>query len=151
MCWTLALGLLVVAATPLGGPTMLAPPTEAEALTKQVLYALIGALLVVTGVFNDPGSRYSRAMSRPLPRHLGHISYSVFCIHLVVLHFVMWVTPYELFVGTNGPQVVGLTLLITLPLAELLYRFVEVPAMRLRGLGRPADDTARTRASSTAS
>ena len=105
----------------------------------------------MTGVFNDPGSRYSRAMSRPLPRHLGHISYSVFCIHLVVLHFVMWVTPYELFVGTNGPQVLGLTLLITLPLAELLYRFVEVPAMRLRGLGRPADDTARTRASSTAS
>ena len=105
---------------------MLAPPTEAEALTKQVLYALIGALLVVTGVFNDPGSRYSRAMSRPLPRHLGHISYSVFCIHLVVLHFVMWVTP----TGSSSaqrPQVVGLTLLITLPLAELLYRFVRCP------------------------
>lgn len=151
VCWTLALGLLVVAATPLGGPTMLAPPSEAEALTKQVLYAAIGAVLVITGVFNDPRSRYTLAMSRPLPRHLGHISYSVFCVHLVVLHFVMWVTPYELFVGTNGPQVLGLTLLITLPLAELLYRFVEVPAMRLRGLGRPASETARTRASSTAS
>ena len=76
----------------------------------------------------------------------------MFCLHRVVLHFVMWVTPYDLFVGTNGPQVVALTLLITLPLAELLYRFVEVPAMRLRRLGRPAaDDTARTTASSTAS
>ena len=151
VCWSLALGLLVVAATPLGGPTMLAPPTAAEALTKQVLYAAIGAVLITSGAFNDPGSRYSRAMSRPLPRHLGHISYSVFCVHLVVLHFVMWVTPYDLFVGTNGPQVVGLTLLITVPLAELLYRFVELPAMRLRSLGRAADDTTRTRATSTAS
>jgi peptidoglycan/LPS O-acetylase OafA/YrhL len=151
VCWTLALGLLVVVATPLGGPTMLAPPTEAEALTKQVLYAAIGTLLVATGAFNDPRSRYTRMMSRPLPRHLGHISYSVFCVHLVVLHFVMWVTPYDIFVGTNGPQVLGLTLLITLPLAEVLYRFVEMPAMRLRGLGRPADDTARTTASKTAS
>jgi peptidoglycan/LPS O-acetylase OafA/YrhL len=151
VCWTLALGLLVVAATPLGGPTMLAPPTAAEALTKQVLYAAIGAITVLTGVFNDPGSRYTRLVSRPLPRHLGHISYSIFCIHLVVLHFVMWVTPYEPFVGTSGPQVLGLTLLITLPLAELLYRFVELPAMRLRGLGRPAEDTASTTATSTAS
>ena len=91
-------------------------------------------------------------MSRPLPRHLGHISYSVFCVHLVVLHFVMWVTPYEIFVGTNGPQVLGLTLLITLPLAELLYRFVELPAMRLRharssGRTTPASATASTTAS----
>jgi peptidoglycan/LPS O-acetylase OafA/YrhL len=90
-------------------------------------------------------------MSRRLPRHLGQISYSVFCVHLVVLHFVMWVTPYDLFVGTNGPQVLGLTLLITLPLAELLYRLVEMPAMRLRGLGRPAGDTASTTARTTAS
>lgn len=151
VCWTLALGLLVVVATPLGGPTMLAPPTTAEALTKQLIYAAIGALLVVTGVFNDPGSRYTRVMSHPVPRHLGHISYSVFCIHLVVLHFVMWVTPYDLFIGTNGPQVLALTLLITLPLAELLYRFVELPAMRLRRVGRPADDTASTTARTTAS
>ena len=95
------------------------------------------------------GVDQSRDRPRPLPRHLGHISYSVFCLHLVVLHFVMWVTPYDLFIGSNGPQVVGLTLLITLPLAELLYRFVELPAMRLRGLGRPtADDGRRTTAKS---
>ncbi|WP_165807255.1 acyltransferase family protein [Nocardioides currus] len=151
VCWAMAAGLLVVAATPLGGPTMLAAPTVGQALTKQVLYALIGALLVVTGVFNDRNSTYTRIMSRPLLRHLGHISYGVFCLHLVVLHFVMWITPYELFIGTNGPQILGLTLLITLPLAELLYRLVELPAMRLRNVGRRAEPTARPSASSTRS
>jgi peptidoglycan/LPS O-acetylase OafA/YrhL len=151
VCWVMAVALLVVAATPLGGPTMLAAPTAGQALTKQVLYALIGGLLVLTGVFNDPDSNYTRIMSRRLLRRLGHISYGVFCLHLVVLHYVMWVTPYELFIGTNGPQVLALTLLITLPLAELLYRLVELPAMRLRNLGRPAAPTARPRARATRS
>jgi peptidoglycan/LPS O-acetylase OafA/YrhL len=151
VCWSMAAGLLVVAATPLGGPTMLAPPTAGEALTKQVLYALIGALLVLTGVFNDADSNYTRVMSQRFLRRLGHISYAVFCLHLVVLHFVMWVTPYELFIGTNGPQILGLTLLITLPLAELLYRFVELPAMRLRNLGRPTEPTAMPKATATIS
>ena len=38
----------------------------------------------------------------------------------------------------------GLTLLITVPLAELLYRFVESPFMRLRHLGSatPSEDAA---------
>ena len=151
VCLAMAVGLLVVAATPLGGPTMLAAPTVGQALTKQVLYALIGGLLVLTGVFNDRDSNYTRIMSRRLLRRLGHISYGVFCLHLVVLHFVMWVTPYELFIGTNGPQVLGLTLLITLPLAELLYRLVELPAMRLRNIGRPAAPTAKPRATAARS
>ena len=110
-------------------------PTPAEALTRQVLYALIGGLLVLTGVFPDERSGYARAMSRRVPRRLGHISYGVFCLHLVVLHFVYWATPYTMFEGNDLLPVLGLTLLITLPLAELLYRFVELPAMRLRHLG----------------
>jgi peptidoglycan/LPS O-acetylase OafA/YrhL len=146
VCWSVAAGLLVVASTPLGGPTMLAVPTDAQSLTKQVLYALIGALLVVTGVFNAAGSGYTRVMSGRVLRRLGHISYAVFCLHLVVLHFVMWVTPYEIFVGSNGPQVLGLTLLITLPLAELLYRLVERPAMRLRNVGRSTPAATRATA-----
>ena len=146
VCWSVAAGLLVVASTPLGGPTMLAVPTDAQSLTKQVLYALIGALVVITGVFNAPDSGYTRVLSGRVPRRLGHISYAVFCLHLVVLHFVMWVTPYEIFVGSNGPQVLALTLLITLPLAELLYRLVERPAMRLRNVGRTAPAATRATA-----
>ena len=58
-------------------------------------------LIVLTGVFTVPGSRYLRVMSLPLLRHLGHISYSVFCIHLVVLHAVMTARRLRAVPGTR--------------------------------------------------
>lgn len=146
VCWALALSLLVIAATPLSGPMLFDSPTPAEALTRQTLYALIGGLLVLTGVFTDPDSGYARVMSTRLLRRLGHISYGVFCIHLVVLHFVYWVTPFEMFVGNDIVPVLGMTLLISLPLAELIYRFVERPAMRLRHLGSATASTTPVKA-----
>lgn len=142
--WTAAAGLLLVAATPVAGPTLLVAPSPSEALTKNLLYAAIGGLLVFTGVFTSSGSRYARLMSHPVPRHLGHISYGVFCIHLPVLHFVMWLTGYALFDG-HALQIFGLTLLLSLLAAEGLYRLVELPAMRLRTLGqRPSAPTTAT-------
>ena len=146
VCWALALSLLVIAATPVSGPMLFEPSTPAEALTRQTLYALIGILLVLTGVFADPRSGYARVMSNRLLRRLGHISFGVFCIHLVVLHFVYWVTPYEKFIGNDLLPVLGLTLVISLPLAELIYRFVEVPAMRLRHVGSATPRTTPARA-----
>lgn len=135
VCWVLAVSLLVVAATPVSGPMIFDPSTPAENLTRQVLYTSVGALLVLTGVFADPRSGYARVMSHRWARRLGHISYGIFCLHLVVLHFVYWATPYAMFEGNDLFPVLGLTLLITVPLAELLYRFVESPFMRLRHLG----------------
>src|SRR3546814_18560116 len=44
--WLAAAGLLLVASTPLAGPTLLVEPTGAQALTKNLLYAGVGALLV---------------------------------------------------------------------------------------------------------
>lgn len=135
-CWTLAVGILLVAATPLSGPTMLAAPTPSESLTKTLLYGFIAALLILPGVFANPAGHYARALSHPRLRRLGHISYGLFCLHLPVLHFVMWVTGYELFQG-HFWQILVLTLVLSLLAAELSYRLVEEPAMRLRGLGRP--------------
>jgi peptidoglycan/LPS O-acetylase OafA/YrhL len=135
VCWTIALGLLLVAGTSVAGPKLLVPATAEEALTKNLLYAAVGTLVVLPGIFAAPGSRYSRLMSHPLPRHLGHISYGVFLVHMGVLHFVAWLTGYPLF-GGNFPQLFVLTLVLSLVAAEALYRVVELPAMRLRGLGR---------------
>ncbi|QIK76294.1 acyltransferase family protein [Nocardioides piscis] len=146
VCWAIALSLLVVAATPLSGPALFDPSTPGEALTRQTLYALIGVLLVLTGVFSDPDSTYARVMSTRLARRLGHISFGVFCIHLVVLHFVYWATPYVKFEGNHLWPVLGLTLLITLPLAELIYRLVERPSMRLRHVGSATARTTPVRA-----
>jgi peptidoglycan/LPS O-acetylase OafA/YrhL len=142
-CWTIALGLLLVATTPVAGPTLLVAATEAEAVTKHMLYGTVGGLLVFTGVFASGAPGYARLMSHPWLRHLGHISYGVFCIHLPVLHLVMWTTGYELFRG-HGLQIFGLTLVLSLALAEVLYRLVERPAMRLRNLGTGSTAAATT-------
>lgn len=133
--WTIIVGLMLVAATPLAGPTWLVVATPGQSLTKHLLYAVIGGLVVLTGVFPVTNSRYERLMSaRPL-RHLGHISYSTFCIHLPVLYLVMSAGGYTLF-GGNGLQIWLLTIVISLLASEALYRLVEKPGMRLRNLGR---------------
>lgn len=147
--WTAAAGLILIAATPLAGPTLLIPPTDSEAVTKYVLYAGVGALLVFSGAFAIPGSGYSRLMTHRWLRHLGHISYSLFCIHLPMLHFVMYVTGYDLFDG-HFLQIFLLTLVLSLLAAEVLYRLVERPCMALKGRGPGSVAAARTAARATA-
>ena len=140
-CWAAALGIMLIAATPVAGPTLLLAPSPAQAVTKNLLYAAVGGLIVFTGVFATSAPRYARLMSVHWLRHLGHISYGVFCIHLPLLHLVMWTTGYDLFRG-NGVQIFLLTLVGSLVAAEFLYRFVELPAMRFRNLpGRSATTT----------
>ncbi len=151
VCWTLALGLMLVASTPLAGPSLLYPSTNAESLTKHLLYAAIGGVVVLTGIRSIPDSRYARLMSARLPRHLGHISYSVFCIHLPILYLVVEVTGYGIFQGHTW-EIWGLTVALSLLASEVLYRVVERPFMRLKNLGRPGSRTPPTsthRATST--
>jgi peptidoglycan/LPS O-acetylase OafA/YrhL len=144
VCWTLVLGLMLVASTSLAGPTLLYVATDVQALTKHLLYAAIGGLVVLTGIRSVPDSGYARLMSHGLSRHLGHISYSVFCIHLPILHLVMNVTDYPLF-GGHTWQIWALTVALSLAASEVLYRVVERPAQRFRNLlGRRGSASAPT-------
>ena len=140
-CWTIVVGLMLISATPLAGPSMLAAPTEVESLTKHFIYACVGLLIVMTGVFNDPTSRYSRVMGHPSGRRVGWISYGIFCLHLPILHFVMWSTGWDLFVG-RGVAIWALALGLSLVAAEIGYRVVERPALRLKRRGNSADPVA---------
>ena len=107
-CWAAAAGLLLIAATPLGGP-IAAARGDAIAVGGQAPgYAAIAAVVVPTGVFAEPGSRYARALSVPWLRHFGHISYSMFCIHLLVLNLVRELLRPRLF-RAHGPQIWVLT------------------------------------------
>lgn len=142
VCWSLALGLMLVAATPLAGPTLLEAPSVADAITKHLLYTMVGTLLVLSGVFTPPGAYRSLMTWGPL-RHLGLISYSIFCIHLSVLSGVFEWTGIEVFTG-QGLRVWALTLAVSLATSEVLYRVVEMPALRLRGRLR-ARESAATR------
>jgi peptidoglycan/LPS O-acetylase OafA/YrhL len=155
-CWAAVAGLMLVAATPLVGPTQLFVASPAESVTKHLLYGAIGGLVVLTGVFAAPSGSYTRTMSHPLLRHLGHISYSVFCLHLPVLYFIFEWGDYELFRG-HGLEVWAATVTVTLVLSELAYRLVERPAQRLRGVSprrRPSggsQPTASAQADTTSS
>lgn len=128
--WVVAGALLMIASTPLGGPVLLVAFSTAQSLTKHLLYAAIGGLLVFTGVFARPGGGYVAAMSHGWSRHIGVISYGVFCIHLPVLHLIMSTTGWQLF-GGRFFTLLALTTIISLAAAELLYRLVERPALRL--------------------
>lgn len=138
-CWVAALGTLLVASTPLAGPALLASPTPAELLTKILLYGVVAGLLIVPAIFAPASSRYVTLMSSPPLRHLGFVSYSLFCVHLPVLHFVMWWRDLELF-GGHGLQIWALTVVLSLAAAEALYWTVERPAQRLRDVRRPSLD-----------
>ncbi|WP_435741478.1 acyltransferase family protein [Nocardioides sp. SYSU DS0663] len=153
VCWALALGLLLAAATPLAGPTSLTVlPTDAESLTKNLLYALVGGLTVLAGIAADPGGRFGRALGSSPARRLGVVSYSVFCLHLILLELIAEAMDYPLF-GGNGVQLWVLTVASTLVAAEVAYRLVERPAMRLFRLApeRRSPAAAATAATGTTS
>ena len=149
-CWALAAGIMLLAATPVAGPTMLAAPTPAQSLTKSLLYGTVAALLVLPGVFPDRQGLFVRLFEMPPLRHLGHISYGIFCLHLPLLQLVMSVTGYRLFDG-HGVQIWVLTAAVTVVCAELVYRLVERPAMSLKNLGRRTPAAAVATAPATGS
>jgi peptidoglycan/LPS O-acetylase OafA/YrhL len=137
-CWMMVVGLMLVASTPIAGPVMFVAGTPAQTLAKNLIYTGVGVLLVLSGMLASPSGTFGRVLSSRLLRHLGHISYSVFCIHLVVLALVFDLTPYDVFSG-DGLRVWALTLVVTLVVSELLYRFVESPFMRLAAARRGGD------------
>ncbi len=154
VCCTAALALFAISATPLAGPASLAAPSLGEALAKNVLYAVTAGLLVLPCVFGAPEGRFLRVMSMPLIRHLGHISYGVFCVHLVILELVARYRDVALFSGRTF-ELFALTLVVSFLVSEVLYRLVERPAMRLRdlrvGSGTRSADSNRPTAAATKS
>ncbi|HXH79145.1 acyltransferase [Nocardioides sp.] len=135
VCWALVAGLFLMAATPLAGPVMFQVGTHGQVLTKQFLYAIVGTLIVMTGIFGSSGV-YARVMSSRLLRHLGHISYGIFCVHLVVLSLIYRFTDYEFFAG-DTLKIWPMALLLSIVAAEILYRVVELPGVRLGQRGTP--------------
>jgi peptidoglycan/LPS O-acetylase OafA/YrhL len=132
-CWTAALALFAIAATPVAGPADLTPQTLGAAMTKNLLYALVAGLLILPGVFAAPQGLFMRTLANATLRHVGHLSYGLFCIHLVVLELVADWREIELFRG-RALELFCITLVVALAVSEALYRLVERPFMRWRNL-----------------
>lgn len=98
--------------TPLAGPIDLRLPTPAQGVTKFLLEALIGGLLVAA--FATGPSRVLG--SRPMV-WLGSISYEFFLIHVIVMEFVVLdLFGWSLFTGSTWP-IVAVTTAITIVLS----------------------------------
>ncbi|WP_269432082.1 acyltransferase family protein [Tsukamurella asaccharolytica] len=121
-----AAGAYGILLTPLAGPIDLRVPTPAQGVTKFLLEALIGGLLVAA--FATGPSRVLG--SRPMV-WLGSISYEFFLLHVIVMEFVVLdLFGWSLFTGSTWPIVV-VTTAITVVLAWGLRAGVE----RIRAAG----------------
>ena len=109
-----------------------------------VFLVVLPSLVMVYGLTCDGGKSFtSRALQLPAAKWLGSVSYSLYLSHNVVRCYVV----YMFFMDTSGPVpdrhgagyspwlILPLTA-ACLPLAWLLYTFVEEPSRRyLSGLG----------------
>ena len=133
-CWVLVAGWMPTASTPLtdaGGTTV------AQSLTKNLIYGVVGGLIVVTGVFYNrdlPLKWFGQRIADNAWADLRRI----FALHLAVLHFVMWSTGWQLFEG-RLPQIWALTVVISIVVAEVVYRLGPAPRQlqHLRPRGHP--------------
>ncbi|MEV7396166.1 acyltransferase [Aeromicrobium sp. NPDC092404] len=147
-CWIVAGALLFVASTPLLGPVLLVERTPTQLVCRAILFGLVAAIVVLPSIFGRPSTTYARVLANPFLRHLGHISYSLFCCHVIVIAVLFDRLDLTQF-AENMWFVLGLVLVVSLVVSELLYRVVELPCMRLKDLGRrrPTAATAETPAS----
>lgn len=132
VCWLVAAGLFLVAATPVDGPYPAGFATTSQAILRNLLYTAFAMLVVWPAVFGPRTWASAVFANRPM-RWLGDISYGVFLLHLVVLDGVMHLLGYPLWTG-SATAVFLLTCLGTVPLAAVLFRYVERPVNSLRRL-----------------
>jgi peptidoglycan/LPS O-acetylase OafA/YrhL len=153
--WAVAAGLYLVLVSPVAGPYDLSPATPGQAATKNLLYGILGALVVFPAVSarspqDDPPE--VRALGGRVGKVLGDLSYGVFCYHLIVLGLVERAIGFEIFTGRFWTLLV-LTVPLSLLVAAASFYGVERPLMRLarRGEQVPAHVTESATAVSTAS
>ncbi|QDO87194.1 acyltransferase [Ornithinimicrobium ciconiae] len=130
--WLCALAVLVIAATPVAGSRGLAAAVPAEAAFKNLIYAVFALLMVLPCIaalrgHEDPSA--VRVLSRGVGRWLGDISYGIFAYHLLILELVGPVVGHENFTGGFWRLLLP-TLLITIPVAWVSYRYIERPLMQ---------------------
>ncbi|MEU1757062.1 acyltransferase [Micromonospora matsumotoense] len=130
-CWTIALGTLAVATTPVTGPRDLAEPTAGQFATKLVLYLVVAVLLLVPVAFG-PQTRTKGVFDSVVGRWLGRVSYGLFLWHPFVLEGIYLVDGRPEFTG-DPLGTFALTVVGGLVLAAVSYYAVERPFQRWGG------------------
>ncbi|MCY0937599.1 acyltransferase family protein [Streptomyces sp. H34-S4] len=129
-CWVVAAGIYVVACVrPIGQPGHADYPDMAGGLTEMFLYLLFGLFIVApVTVPRDRSKFVVAAMSNPVMRFLGRISYGLYLWHIAVIYF--W--HGNLFEAGGFWELYGVTLGGSIVLATASFYLIESPAMKLR-------------------
>lgn len=139
LCWAAA-GVLFLLMTRLSPPPVPFGLNGAEYLPRQLVYGLASALWLWPAMFGDQTQgRLRRVLaSKPLV-YLGGISLSFYLWHLVLVDQAKaWTVPdYESLTGLatftgNFFVVAALAWLVSFLVASLLFRWVELPFLRLK-------------------
>jgi len=93
----------------------------------QVLPPVTVALLVLSLLTNTAGGVLS---SSPIV-YLGKISYGLYLLHLLVINYVGQLIP-SVSDGSRLPLQAGISLVVTIGIAMLSYRWFEAPFLRLK-------------------
>jgi peptidoglycan/LPS O-acetylase OafA/YrhL len=128
-CWGFAFALLAIVSTPLGGPRTLDFISVQQLATKQGLYAIMAALLLIPAAFG-PENRFKAALSSAPLHWLGLVSYGLFLWHPFVLEEIYRVTGRTRLTGPFMSTFLT-TLAVSLVLAAISYYVLERPLLTI--------------------
>ncbi|MCW2665439.1 MAG: acyltransferase [Frankiales bacterium] len=129
-CWATAGLAFWIACTPLTGPRGLTLLTASEAVSRELLYGLAAALLLVPVAAGPQDQGLLRAVLRSRPAVLlGRVSYGLFLWHVLVLELVADWFDLPFFHG-RFLFLLGTVLPISLALATASWWLVERPLLR---------------------
>lgn len=139
---------------PGGGTVLLGPPHPGAAASKSIIYALLGALVVLPTVAarsTDEDPPAVQRMGGRTATFFGDISYGIFCYHLIVLGVIEGLLDYEIFTGGFFLLYVP-TLAASVVVAAVSFYVVERPLMRWgrRNERAPVNGSELTRVRATA-
>jgi peptidoglycan/LPS O-acetylase OafA/YrhL len=104
------------------------------ALIQRFLFNLIPALGACAFIVAAQGPGLRQRLSARVPAWLGRISYSLYLVHVVVMHLVLGLRP----AGVGVIDLAPLGIALSLALATLMQHYVEAPGIALgRRLARP--------------
>ncbi|MGZ6791508.1 MAG: acyltransferase family protein, partial [Mycobacteriales bacterium] len=120
-CWASALAVFALATSPVAGPRSLeGSATTWEAVTKNLLFAVCAALLLLPLVLGDQRHGAARTLGHRSLQLLGEVSYGVFLWHLLVLDALVRALHWQLFQG-SWTELFALTWTGALAAAALSY------------------------------
>ncbi|MDF5751057.1 acyltransferase [Spongiactinospora sp. TRM90649] len=132
-CWVIAAMVLAVAATPITGGRFFELQDAWTDVFETVLYtAFVVALLSPVAFLPARPSALGALLGNGVMRYLGRISYGIFLWQFVVILGYYRLTGQPDF---TGDLITGLVVcaVVTIVLADLSYRLVEAPVLRLGG------------------